>query len=51
MNPDLGRLCDLLARLVAIDSQNPPGREIEAAPSSCLSRLFCENAVKFYRLY
>jgi succinyl-diaminopimelate desuccinylase len=29
--PDLRRLCDLLARLVAIDTQNPPGRELEAA--------------------
>jgi acetylornithine deacetylase/succinyl-diaminopimelate desuccinylase len=30
-SPDLGRLCNLLARLVAINTQNPPGREIEAA--------------------
>jgi acetylornithine deacetylase/succinyl-diaminopimelate desuccinylase-like protein len=30
-SPDVARLCDLLARLVAIDTQNPPGREIEAA--------------------
>jgi len=30
-SPDVGRLCDLLARLVAIDTQNPPGRELEAA--------------------
>jgi acetylornithine deacetylase/succinyl-diaminopimelate desuccinylase len=29
--PDLGRLIGLLERLVALDTQNPPGREIEAA--------------------
>ena len=30
-SPDAGRLCHLLERLVSIDTQNPPGREIEAA--------------------
>jgi succinyl-diaminopimelate desuccinylase len=29
--PEVGRLVDLLERLVAIDTQNPPGREAEAA--------------------
>jgi succinyl-diaminopimelate desuccinylase len=29
--PDAGRVVDLLERLVAIDTQNPPGREAEAA--------------------
>jgi succinyl-diaminopimelate desuccinylase len=29
--PDVGRLVGLLERLVAIDTQNPPGREAEAA--------------------
>jgi succinyl-diaminopimelate desuccinylase len=29
--PDVARLTRLLARLVAIDTQNPPGREVEAA--------------------
>jgi succinyl-diaminopimelate desuccinylase len=29
--PDVARLAGLLERLVAIDTQNPPGREIEAA--------------------
>jgi hypothetical protein len=29
--PDAGRIVDLLERLVAIDTQNPPGREAEAA--------------------
>jgi succinyl-diaminopimelate desuccinylase len=29
--PDVARLTGLLARLVAIDTQNPPGREVEAA--------------------
>jgi succinyl-diaminopimelate desuccinylase len=29
--PDLARLTGLLERLVAIDTQNPPGREVEAA--------------------
>jgi succinyl-diaminopimelate desuccinylase len=29
--PDIGRLTGLLERLVAIDTQNPPGREVEAA--------------------
>jgi acetylornithine deacetylase/succinyl-diaminopimelate desuccinylase-like protein len=29
--PDVARLAGLLERLVAIDTQNPPGREAEAA--------------------
>ena len=29
--PDVGRLAGLLERLVAIDTQNPPGRETELA--------------------
>ena len=29
--PDVARLAHLLERLVAIDTQNPPGREAEAA--------------------
>jgi acetylornithine deacetylase/succinyl-diaminopimelate desuccinylase len=29
--PDVGRLASLLERLVAVDTQNPPGREAEAA--------------------
>jgi succinyl-diaminopimelate desuccinylase len=29
--PDIARLTGLLERLVAIDTQNPPGREVEAA--------------------
>ena len=29
--PDVARLIGLLERLVAIDTQNPPGRETEAA--------------------
>jgi succinyl-diaminopimelate desuccinylase len=29
--PDVARLTDLLDRLVGIDTQNPPGREVEAA--------------------
>src|SRR6202042_1091442 len=29
--PDTARLAGLLERLVAIDTQNPPGREVEAA--------------------
>ena len=29
--PDVARLAGLLERLVAIDTQNPPGREVEAA--------------------
>ncbi len=29
--PDVARLTSLLERLVAIDTQNPPGREVEAA--------------------
>ena len=29
--PDAARLAGLLERLVAIDTQNPPGREVEAA--------------------
>jgi succinyl-diaminopimelate desuccinylase len=29
--PDVARLTGLLERLVAIDTQNPPGREVEAA--------------------
>ncbi len=29
--PDTARLADLLEKLVAIDTQNPPGREVEAA--------------------
>lgn len=29
--PDVARLCGLLEKLVAIDTQNPPGRETEAA--------------------
>ena len=29
--PVVGRLVGLLERLVAIDTQNPPGREAEAA--------------------
>ena len=45
--PDVARLAHLLERLVAIDTQNPPGRETEAAallapsswrPSASLSR-------------
>ena len=29
--PDVARLAGLLERLIAIDTQNPPGREVEAA--------------------
>jgi succinyl-diaminopimelate desuccinylase len=29
--PDVARLAGRLERLVAIDTQNPPGREVEAA--------------------
>lgn len=31
MGPDVGRLVSLLERLVAIDTQNPPGREAQGA--------------------
>jgi hypothetical protein len=31
LTPDIARLAALLERLVVIDTQNPPGRETEAA--------------------